>query len=150
MAAIAAAGALGAWAADRRRSRRRNESGRCAACGTAWTSSTVHDAYLIHGRLVCEDCGRTARKRLPWQFGAVALFSLVAIGSATAAQGPTAIALFCAVGTAGMLVGATTLMKLANRRAQRRIAAGDYPGVDALRASDEVTRDPDRVIDRTG
>ena len=78
IAAIAGAGALATWVADRRRSRRRNRSGRCATCDTTWASSSIQEAYLIHGRLVCEACAAKARRRMPWELGAVAVFSMVA------------------------------------------------------------------------
>ena len=139
IAAIAGAGALATWVADRRRSRRRNRSGRCATCDTTWAGSSIQEAYLIHGRLVCKACAAKARRRMPWELGAVAVFSMVALASATAAQGATAVVLFSAFGTAGMLVGAVQLMKLANRRAQRRIANGDYPDI-ALVGSGEKPR----------
>ena len=141
IAAIAGAGALATWVVDRRRSRQRNRAGRCATCGITWESSNLQDAYLIHGRLVCEACAAKARKRMPWQLGAVAVFSMVALASATAAQGATAVVLFSGFGTAGMLIGAVQLMKLANRRAQRRIAAGDYPGIGSVRSSEELPQD---------
>ena len=141
IAAIAGAGALATWVADRRRSRQRNRSGRCATCGTDWSSSSSQEPYLIHGRLVCKDCAGKARKRMPWQLGAVALFSIVALSAATAAQGATAVVLFSAFGTAGMLIGAVQAMKLANRRAQRRIATGEYPGIGLVRSSEDVAQD---------
>ena len=141
IAAIAGVGALATWIADRRRSRHRNGSGRCATCDTAWADSGLQEAYLIHGRLVCEACAAKARKRMPWQLGAVAVFTMVALASATAAQGATAVVLFSAFGTAGMLIGAVQVMKLANRRAQRRIAAGDYPGLGPVRAGEDVPQD---------
>jgi len=78
---------------------------------------------------------------MPWQLGAVGGFSLVALASATAAQGATAVVLFSGFGTAGMLIGAVQLMKLANRRAQRRIAAGDYPGIGSVRSSEDLAQD---------
>ena len=138
IAAVAGTGALGTWMADRYRSRRRNSSGRCATCGAAWEGAALEGAYLIHGRLVCEACAQSARKRMPWQLGAIAAFTLVAVGSTTAAQGPMAVALSSALGVAGMLVGSVQLMKLANRRAQRRIAEGEYPGLERLGSGEEV------------
>jgi hypothetical protein len=78
---------------------------------------------------------------MPWQLGAVALFSIVALSAATAAQGATAVVLFSAFGTAGMLIGAVQAMKLANRRAQRRIATGEYPGIGLVRSSEDVAQD---------
>lgn len=132
MAAVAGASALAAWVADRRRAGRRNRSGRCASCSTTWAATASPEPYLIHGRLVCEGCAEKAKRRMPWQLGAIAVFSVVALASATAAQGATAVVLFSGFGTAGMLVGAVQLMKLANRRAQRRIALGEYPDIEAV------------------
>lgn len=143
VAAIAGAGALATWMADRRRSRGRNRTGQCATCGTSWTESSSQDPYLIHGRLVCEACAANARRRMPWELGAVAAFSLVALAlaSAMAGQGLTTVVLVSAVGTAGMLVGAVQVMKLANRTAQRRIANGDYPDIASLRSSEKPGQD---------
>lgn len=141
VAAIAGAGALATWVADRRRSRRRNRSGQCAACATSWAEATSQDPYLIHGRLVCEACAAKARRRMPWELGAVGAFSLVALTSATAGQGLTAVVLISALGTAGMLVGAVQLMKLANRGAQRRIANGDYPDIASVRSNAKPGQD---------
>lgn len=135
MAALAGAGALATWVVDRRRSLNRNRAGRCAGCGTAWASLTSQEPYLIHGRLVCEDCAAKAKKRVPWQLGAVGMFTFIAVAWATASQGATAVALFSGLGTAGMLTAAVQVMKLANRSAQRRIAAGDYPGIGLVRSS---------------
>lgn len=73
---------------------------------------------------------------MPWELGAIAVFSMVALASATAAQGVTAVVLVSGFGTAGMLVGAVQTMKLANRRAQRRIANGDYPDIVSVRSSE--------------
>ena len=78
---------------------------------------------------------------MPWELGAVAVFSMVALASATAAQGATAVVLVSAFGTAGMLVGAVQIMKLANRRAQRRIANGEYPDIASVRSSEESEED---------
>ena len=57
LAAVAGTSALAAWLVDRRRSRRRNEHGECATCGISWAETQSTDPYLIHGQLVCEDCG---------------------------------------------------------------------------------------------
>lgn len=141
LAAFAGAGALAAWVADRLRARGRNRTGRCATCGTSWTESSSPDPYLIHGRLVCEACAARARRRMPWELGAVAAFSLVALASATAGQGLTAVVVVSGLGTAGMLVGAVQLMKLANRTAQRRIANGDYPDIASVRSGEPSGHD---------
>ena len=78
---------------------------------------------------------------MPWELGAVAAFSLVALASATAGQGLTAVVLVSGLGTAGVLVGAVQFMKLANRSAQRRIANGDYPDIASLRSSEKPGQD---------
>ena len=78
---------------------------------------------------------------MPWELGAVAAFSLVALASATAGQGLTAVVLVSGLGTAGMLVGAVQLMKLANRTAQRRIANGDYPDIASVRSGETSRHD---------
>lgn len=69
---------------------------------------------------------------MPWELGAIAVFSMVALASTASAQGPVAVVLFSAFGTAAMLVGAVKAMKLANRRAQRRIAYGEYPEIASV------------------
>ena len=50
----------------------------------------------------------------------------------TATAGATAIAFFISASTGVVLVGALHPMKLANRSAQRRIAAGEFPDFNAL------------------
>lgn len=123
----------GLWMFERRRSRRRNRSGRCASCGISWTSVPADDPYLIHGRLVCEPCGVRARRRMPWRFGALA--AAVAVGSGIAlAAAESAMALVPVGSTLAVTLGAVQLMKLANRTARRRIAQGDYPALHALRS----------------
>lgn len=140
IAAVAATGALATWVADRRRARRRNDSGQCASCAEPWTDASRQDAYLIHGRLVCEGCAVKAKRRLPWELGAIGAFSFIALASATAAQGVTAVVIVSGLGTAGMLVGAVQIMKLDNRRAQRRLAGVDEGDVEALTAGEDDPR----------
>lgn len=134
LAAVACASASAAWLADRRRSRRRNRSGECAACGTPWADTLSGDPYLIHGRLICEVCAEKAKRRMPWQLGAIGGFAAVASGYAVAGHGATAIAVFSASSTVAMTWGAVQLMKLANRSAQKRIAAGDFPDLETVRS----------------
>jgi len=130
LTAGATAAAVLAWMADRIRSRRRNERGGCGACGASWVESG--DPYLIHGRLVCNACAETARKRMPWELGGLAAWAaLVATTGAVNvfAGNFAAVALLIVPPTILVPLGAVQLMKLANRRAQRRIAEGDFPGL---------------------
>ena len=118
----------GAWAFERRRSRRRNSRGECATCGTQWHEATSGDHYLIHGRLVCEECATKARRRLPWHFAVLGLAvggvaTTVALSAGTLAT----VALLPVGATVGMTLGAVKLMKLANHGAQGRIATGEFP-----------------------
>lgn len=128
LTAAASAGAVWAWLADRSRSRRRNERGRCGACGDSLADSG--DSFLIHGRLVCAACAARARKRMPWELGGlaawVALVSTVGVGNLLVGN-VAEIAALILVPTLLVPVGAVQLMKLANRRAQQRIASGDFP-----------------------
>ena len=75
---------------------------------------------------------------MPWELAAIGVFSAVALVSATAGQAATAVILISAAGTAGMLLGAVQVMKLANRNAQRRIARGDDPDTALARSSHRV------------
>ena len=125
----------GLWTFERIRSRRRNRSGRCATCGTPWRATASGDPYLIHGRLVCEDCAERARRRMPWQFGTIgAAAALAGVGSAMAGGSPAMIILVPVGTTVAMTLGAVQLMKLANRDAQRRIASGEFPDMRVLGA----------------
>ena len=123
----------GLWMFERWRSRRRNRSGECAACGTSWHSIPSGDPYLIHGRLVCEDCAATARRRMPWHFGMLGLAAAVGTGFAVAGADVAIMILVPAGSTVAMTLGAVQLMKRANRDAQRRIATGEFPDMKALR-----------------
>lgn len=140
LTAAATASAVAAWMFDRSRSRRRNQRGACGACGASWADTECDDPYLIHGLLVCEDCAVKAKRRMPWELGALAGWAALLTGIAVTAlfTGSAKDAVFFISGSTGIVViGTVQLMKLANRRAQRRIASGDLPG---LRALDTDTR----------
>jgi hypothetical protein len=123
----------GLWMFERWRSGRRNRSGDCASCGTSWSSTSSGEPYLIHGRLVCEDCAEIARRRMPWHFAVIAGAAAAAGLGVAIGEGSLAMALLIPVGsTLAMTLGAVQLMKLANRNAQRRIADGEFPDLEAL------------------
>ncbi len=144
LAAAAGASVTVAWLVDRRRCRRRNAQAECAACGVAWAETPSGDPYLIHGRLVCEECAEKAKRWIPWQLGAVAGFTALATGLIVAGEGFAAM-LFLPVGSViVMTFGAVQLMKLANRRAQRRIAAGEFPDFRALGTEASTERNESR------
>ena len=128
----------GLWLFERWRSRRRNRGGECAACGTSWQSTPSGEPYLIHGRLVCQDCAETARRRMPWHFGILGLAAAGATAAIVADAGLAMLILLPAASTVAMTLGAVQLMKLANRRAQRRIAAGEFPDMGALGAGGSI------------
>jgi len=131
LTAVAGASAVTAWVVDRRRCRRRNEQGECGACGISWAETSSGDPYLIHGRLVCEDCAEKAKCRMPWELGALAGWVALATGFTLADEGLALLLLIpAAMGIATL--GAVQLMKLANRNAQRRIAAGEFTGFNEL------------------
>lgn len=133
LAAITGASAVAAWMVDRRRCRRRNEQGKCGACGNSWAETSPGEPYLIHGRLVCEDCAGRAKRRMPWELGALAAWVALAAGVTLAGAGLALLVVIpAAMGLATL--GAVQLMKLANRNAQRRIAAGEFAGFNALGA----------------
>ena len=123
----------GLWAFERWRSRRRNRVGECASCGTSWRSTATGELYLIHGRLVCEQCAETARRRMPWHFGIIGTLAAAAGLAVAIGEGSLAMAILVPIGsTAVMTFGAVQLMKAANRGAQRRIAEGEFPDILAL------------------
>jgi hypothetical protein len=124
----------GLWMFERWRSRRRNRSGECAACGTSWRSTKSSEPYLIHGRLVCQDCAETARRRMPWQFGILGLAAALATAGVVANEGLVMLIIMPAASTVVLTMGAVQLMKLANRNAERRIAAGEFPDIGAIRS----------------
>ena len=133
IAAAAAVSAGAAWILDQRRCLRRNKKGECAACGISWTETPSGDPYLIHGRLVCEDCAEVARRRMPWHFATIGIAAAAAGLGVALGQGGLAMAILWPIGsTLALTLGAVQLMKLANRNAQRRIAAGEFPGMKTL------------------
>ena len=147
LTAAAVASAAVAWMVDQRRCRRRNEQGACGACSVSWAETPSGDPYLIHGRLVCEDCAEKAKRRMPWELGALAGWSALLTGLAvtTLATGSAKDAAFFIAASMGVvLFGTVQLMKLANRRAQRRIAAGEFPEFNALGA--EVNTDANAAL----
>jgi hypothetical protein len=82
---------------------------------------------------------------MPWELGALAGWVALATGLTLADQG-LALLLFIPAGMGIASLGAVRLMKLANRDAQRRIAAGDFPGFNALgseRKTDSTEALPD-------
>ena len=131
-AAAAGASATAAWLFDRRRARLRNKQGECGACGVSWGETPSRDPYLIHGRLVCEECAEKAKRWMPWQLGALAGISALVTGLIVAGEGLAVMVFFPAGSTILMTLGAVQLMKLANRSAQRRIAAGEFPDFEEL------------------
>jgi len=92
------------------------------------------DRFLIHGRLVCEDCAQKARRRLPWELAALtawaALLTAIAVGNLVAGNA-VAVAALALVGSAIVVpLSAVQAMKLANRRAQRRLAEGELDSLE--------------------
>jgi len=123
----------GLWMFERWRSRRRNRGGECASCGISWSSTSSGEPYLIHGRLVCEDCAEVARRRMPWHFATIGIAAAaVGIGVAWDGGGLATAILWPIGSTLALTLGAVQMMKLANRKAQRRIAAGEFPDMKTL------------------
>ena len=135
LAAFAGATALAGWIADRRRARTRNETTRCAACGDDLGGAATSDLFLIHGRLVCPGCAEGAKRKTVWQFVVLVGAIAFATGMIAAEQGVAALISVPVGTTLLMTVGTVQLMKLANRRAQRRIAEGADPVFAAIEAS---------------
>jgi hypothetical protein len=131
LAGVAGASAVAAWMVDRRRCQRRNEQGECGACRVSWTETSSGELYLIHGRLVCEDCAEKAKRRMPWELGALVGWVAIVIGITLSDEGLALLA-FIPAGMGIAIFGAVRLMKLANLNAQQRIATGGFPGFDAL------------------
>lgn len=132
LAAAAGVAALAGWFADRRRARARNAHTRCGSCATDLTGADTSELFLIQGRLICAACADGAKRKLLWQFvgltGAVAF----SVGMIVAKEGVVAM-LAVPIGTVlVMTTGTVYLMKLANRRAQERIARGRDPAFAAL------------------
>ena len=96
----------GLWLFERWRSRRRNRGGECAACGTSWHSTPSGEPYLIHGRLVCQDCAETARRRMPWHFGILGLAAAGATAAIVSDAGLAMLILLPAASTVAMTLGA--------------------------------------------
>jgi hypothetical protein len=115
LAAAAGASAIVVWMLDRRRCRRRNRQGACGACGVSWAETRSGDPYLIHGRLVCEDCAAKAKRRMPWHFGILAAAAAVAAGVIVAGEGVVADVLAPVGSTVLMILVAVQSMKLATR-----------------------------------
>ena len=113
----------GLWTAQWWRSGRRSRAGRCGNCARPWDSGT-ENRFLVGGRLICSTCAGTIKKGMPWELGAL---SLILAGTAV-------LGLIVAEGLAWVLgplvafplgIGVLQLLKLANRRAQMRIATGE-------------------------
>ncbi|MDX1646918.1 MAG: hypothetical protein R3304_07225 [Longimicrobiales bacterium] len=147
LGAVGGALALSAWLKERRRARRRNLRGACAACGSAWSEVGPEDPYLIHGRLVCDGCAARARRRMPWQFGALTGAAVFASGMIAVGEGLVAEILFPAVTTLAMTLAVVHRMKSANRKAARRIATGEFPDIDGLRATRGAALPAARLVD---
>lgn len=70
-------------AVTRWRGRKRNEAGRCAACGASWAERYPDvDQYLVGGQYVCATCGPRMRSRLRRGLVAAALVATF-VGTAT-------------------------------------------------------------------
>lgn len=130
LGAVPAAGGL--WFFERTRSRRRNRRGECATCGTSWRATSSGEAFLIHGRLVCSGCAERARRRMPWQFGILGVGAALGTGIAVSGADLAVMMLLPATSMIVMTVAAVQLMKFANRRTERRIAAGEFPDYQAI------------------
>lgn len=134
LTAVAGAGSVMAWMFDRRRSHGRNAAGRCGACGVSWAEPGSGERYLIHGRLVCETCADKARRRMPWELGALTAWAALLSGLAATniiMDSAKGIGFVIAGTSAFVLVGTVQLMKLANRRAQRRLATEEFAELEA-------------------
>jgi hypothetical protein len=70
---------------------------------------------------------------MPWHLATIGAAAAVGTAIAAVSSGsPTVMALMPASSAILMTAGAVQWMKLANRRAQRRIAAGEYEAFEAL------------------
>jgi hypothetical protein len=72
---------------------------------------------------------------MPWELGALAGWATLLAGLAVAnlaAGSAMNVAFFIAGSTGVVFLGAVQLMKLANRKAQQRIAAGEFSDFKAL------------------
>jgi hypothetical protein len=113
----------GLWMAEWWRSGRRNRKGECGGCRRP-LAYTSEDQFLISGRLICAGCATRMKRRMPWMLGTLALVVVAAAGGA-AVMAEGAEWVLGPLVTFPVAFGAVQLMKLANRRAQRRLAAGD-------------------------
>lgn len=117
----------GLWVAEWWRSGRRNRRGECGACGQALGTES-EDRYLVSGRLICSGCTTQMNRRMPWMLGALGvLVTGTAIGVAMVVDGWEWM--LNPLITFSATIGTLQLMKVANRRAQRRIAAGEIPQI---------------------
>lgn len=132
LAAVAGGVAFAGWLRDRRRHHAKNQDGCCAQCGTPWQDPATGDPFLLHGRLVCAPCAGREQERMMRHFGVLAGATAFASTSILVAQGPVALMLLPLATGAGLTLGAVSVMKLANRRAQRRIATGESPEFETL------------------
>lgn len=129
----------GLWIAEWWRSGRRNRRGACGSCAET-LSDELDDRFLVSGRLICSGCAGAMKRRMPWLLGTLlVLLTGSAIATAIMADGIewvlSPLIMF------GFGLGAIQLMKVANRRAQRRIATGGVPQI-ALGADDAPESDP--------
>ena len=119
--------AVGAWLLERLRSGRRNASATCASCAKDWSEVESPERFLVHGRLVCEDCATRVKGRLGWQFGLLGAASALSSIAVLLSEDPAILALVPPAVVGTFAVGTIAVMKLANRRAQAQIAIGSYP-----------------------
>jgi hypothetical protein len=81
-AAMTPAAAL-MWRFVHRRSKRRNDQGRCAACGLPWSEIGIAPVeYQVHGTHVCAPCAHHIRRRTMIAFGALSLATALASAAA--------------------------------------------------------------------
>jgi hypothetical protein len=75
---------------------------------------------------------------MPWQFGILGLAAALATAGVVANEGLVMLIIMPAASTVVLTMGAVQLMKLANRNAERRIAAGEFPDIGTLRPGDPI------------
>lgn len=124
---------IGLWIWNRSRSARRNREGRCAHRGVDWRARAFSEPYLIQGRLVCEMCAADARRKIVRHVGVLGIAAATATGIAAAGASSVWLVLLPACSTVIMTTAAVQIMKNRNRDAERLIASGKYPEIDALR-----------------
>jgi hypothetical protein len=79
---------------------------------------------------------------MPWHFGIIGLAGVtVGLGVALGEGGLVTAILWPVGSTLALTIGAVQLMKLANRKAQRRIAAGEFPDINAVGPGEEEPKD---------